>query len=209
MKGKLLLFVATALVGSILLFDYLLKSSAANFALEAKDPFLDPEVIKSQEYLSSSLARGLVSLTPMCEGHCLIIPKRHVVRFEDLTSEEIVEMAYITKRTHEAVRRFLGPCDYLLLQKNGPNVGQNISHLYTHYIPRPLEQTSILGLVLKFLWPMRSKLSKEEMQKRVGQMKKALSEKKEIPSFCIEDPFIDGEEPINLEDHDFSKSCSF
>jgi len=65
---------------------------------------------------------------PVVEGHVLVIPNRHVERFEELTPEELEEMGTLVKQFH-------GDGDYLLVQKNGKKAGQSVPHVHIHVIP--------------------------------------------------------------------------
>jgi histidine triad (HIT) family protein len=129
-----------------------------------------------QEYLQTKLARGFISLTPIGSGHCLILPKRKVNVFEELTNDELIEIGYIIRRTRLAVEKLLGPCGYILLQKNGSNVGQSVNHLHWHFIANPKSHQSVLRFALNFINPFHLKLSTAKMQDRVSAMKQAIAE---------------------------------
>lgn len=109
--------------------------------------FCKPEVIQSHIFYEDELVKCLLTHKPVYPGHSLIIPRRHVERFEDLTMEEISRMMAMIKKVHEANQRLHGECAYFLLQKNGREVGQTVPHVHFHYIPRELGYYSSLPIM--------------------------------------------------------------
>src|SRR5579871_6860426 len=91
-------------------------------------PFCDPEVIQKHMVGQDELGLVLYTHKPMTEGHTLIIPKRHIERFEELTEEEMISIYHLIKRIDAAASKTLGTKSYLLLQKNGKEVGQTVPH---------------------------------------------------------------------------------
>ena len=107
---------------------------------------------------------GLCSYKPILRGHSLIIPKRHVERLEDLTDSEMQNVFNLIKRTNIAVQKVLNNKSYILIQKNGKEVGQSVFHVHFHYIPRK-ENGSNFGFLTRFLtYPFKRKLNPNEMQ---------------------------------------------
>ena len=98
-------------------------------------PFCKEEVLKAQTFYEGKEVLGLLTHKPALDGHVLIIPKRHVERFEDLTPEESFEISEATKKINSAVRYAFGYQDYLLIQKNGVRAGQSVPHVHFHYLP--------------------------------------------------------------------------
>lgn len=96
--------------------------------------FCNPDVIGRQQFYESEHVQALIDYHPISEGHCLIIPKRHVERFEDLTDREWVDVRALILRVHSAVSSVFGEADYLILQKNGKGVGQSVPHVHFHYV---------------------------------------------------------------------------
>lgn len=185
MKQKWIISVLLILA-LLVVFDWRMRPSASVLDKGAFDPFTNPSVIQKQQYMETELARGLISLTPIAPGHCLVVPKRPVQRFEELTSEEVVEMSYIIRHTHEAIQEKMGPSDYVLLQKNGICVGQNSNHLIWHYVPRAQSQPSVLLFTFRFAHPFHSRLSDELMQEWVNSMKALVYEEHEPSGIVVQ-----------------------
>src|SRR4029079_5164340 len=87
--------------------------------------FCDKKVLTAQTFYEGEHVLALYTNRPIYAGHCLIIPKRHVSRFENLSNAEITEIGAVIKKVDKAVTTVFGNTDYLLLQKNGPAAGQN------------------------------------------------------------------------------------
>jgi len=69
-------------------------------------------------------------------GHTLVIPKRHVASFFDLTTEEVNAcMALITEERRLLDEEFK-PDGYNIGVNIGPAAGQSIFHVHIHIIPR-------------------------------------------------------------------------
>jgi len=85
----------------------------------------------------NDLAYASYDTYPVSEFHCLIIPKRHVVDYFELTDEELVACNDLIKIIKEEV---------LIKDKNvkafnigtnaGKIAGQSIMHCHIHLIPR-------------------------------------------------------------------------
>lgn len=142
--------------------------------------FCDPDVLNRQKFYEDALVLALYTHKPVVPGHCLIIPRRHVDRFEKLTSEEITQMGQVIKKVHEAATRVFDAPSYLLLQKNGREVGQTVPHVHFHYMPRKIGDSSRLTFLAKmFIADLKGPISPKEMQEIVEKMKAAMNEQKE------------------------------
>ena len=85
----------------------------------------------------NDLAYASYDTYPVSEFHCLIIPKRHVIDYCDLTDEELVACNDLIKIIKEEI---------LIKDKNvkafnigtnaGKIAGQSIMHCHIHLIPR-------------------------------------------------------------------------
>ncbi|MDZ7802940.1 HIT family protein [Thiohalophilus sp.] len=92
----------------------------------------DPRGVSLENELAYS-ARDTYAVSP---GHTLVIPRRHVASFFDLTSEEINAcMALITEERRLLDEEFK-PDGYNIGVNIGPAAGQSIFHVHIHVIPR-------------------------------------------------------------------------
>lgn len=128
-------------------------------------PFCDRKVIEYQKYFEDDKVIGLCTYKPVSKGHCLIIPKRHVERFENLTDDEVLSLSTLIKKTQIAAEKIINTDSYLILQKNGKSVGQSVPHLHFHYIPRNADEKFLFTFFLRLaINPFTSKLSPNEMK---------------------------------------------
>ena len=93
----------------------------------------DPSGVSLQNELAYS-ARD--TYFPVSPGHTMVIPKRHVASFFELTPEEITAcMALITEERKVLDEEF-NPDGYNIGVNIGPAAGQSILHAHIHIIPR-------------------------------------------------------------------------
>lgn len=134
--------------------------------------FCDPKVLESQKFYEDDLVLALYTHKPIVPGHCLVIPKRHVSRFELLTEDEITQIGRVIKKVDQAVIKVFGTSSYLLLQKNGIEVGQSVPHVHVHYIPKKAGDYSILRFLIKmYIANAKGPISADEMKETVDKLK--------------------------------------
>lgn len=92
---------------------------------------------------------GLYSHKPINPGHCLVIPKRHITKFEELNDLEIVAIANLIKKINIATQKIFGDSIYIVLQKNGKNL-QSVTHVHFHYIPKKV--TGNIPASINYFW---------------------------------------------------------
>lgn len=73
---------------------------------------------------------------PVNEGHTLLIPKRHVGTFLELTDEERMDFFTLLSITREHLQDEFGADGYNIGINEGTAAGQSIPHLHIHIIPR-------------------------------------------------------------------------
>jgi len=71
---------------------------------------------------------------PYHPDHLLVIPKRHVVSFFDLTEEEESDINELIELGSEILKK-LEYVNFTILVREGSNANKSISHLHYHLIP--------------------------------------------------------------------------
>jgi len=137
--------------------------------------FCNSNVLIAQKFYEDDLVVALYTHKPVLPGHCLIIPKRHIDRFEKLSDEEFIHIGRVIKKVNMAAMKVFDTSSYLILQKNGIEAGQTVPHVHFHYIPRIAKDSSFL----KFFWNMyiasiQKPIKAEKMQEIVDKMKEAM-----------------------------------
>ncbi len=92
----------------------------------------DPRGVSLQKELAYS-ARDTYAVNP---GHTLIIPRRHVASFFDLTPEEINACMELIIEERKLLDEEFQPDGYNIGVNVGQAAGQSIFHVHIHVIPR-------------------------------------------------------------------------
>ena len=78
----------------------------------------------------------LRDLYPVSPGHTLVVPRRHVGSFFDLTPEERAGLMALIEGAKAALDAEQRPDAYNLGLNDGPAAGQTVPHCHLHLIPR-------------------------------------------------------------------------
>ena len=74
---------------------------------------------------------------PVTNKHCLIIPKRHIKNYFDLTSSELIACDEIIKKIKKEIfKKDLSVEGFNIGTNIGKVAGQSIMHCHIHMIPR-------------------------------------------------------------------------
>jgi len=99
---------------------------------------------------------GFIDIFPVSPGHCLVIPKYHSAKLNELPGEYLAAIGPLLGRVAKSVMQVTGTTDYNILQNNGANGHQAISHVHFHVIPKPSPEE---GLIVT--WPSKKGDSEE------------------------------------------------
>ena len=86
--------------------------------------------------LESELAYVRYDNNSLSKGHVLVIPRRHVASFFDMTSDEKAEVLLLLDRAKDRVAREHSPDGYNIGVNVGRAGGQSRMHVHVHLIPR-------------------------------------------------------------------------
>ena len=104
---------------------------------DPNDPCLFCDIKKSGCAYENELAYASYDSYPVTEHHCLIIPKRHIKDYFDLSNDELVacnEIIQIIKK--EIIKKDPTVKGFNLGTNIGKVSGQSILHCHLHLIPR-------------------------------------------------------------------------
>ena len=73
---------------------------------------------------------------PISEGHTLVIPKRHISSFFEVTEEEQKAILKLINQEKEKLDLEFSPDAYNIGINDGEAAGQTVPHLHIHLIPR-------------------------------------------------------------------------
>lgn len=79
---------------------------------------------------------SLLDQFPVSEGHCLVVPKRHVISIDDLTDVELKDLYTVLQQTKHMLCEVYQPDGFNIGINEGEAAGQTVEHLHIHIIPR-------------------------------------------------------------------------
>jgi diadenosine tetraphosphate (Ap4A) HIT family hydrolase len=84
----------------------------------------------------NDLACAFLTNIPITPGHSLVIPVRHVQKFEELTSEERTAIFALAAGVKAALRNVFDAEGFNHAWNEGAVAGQSVPHFHLHIIPR-------------------------------------------------------------------------
>ena len=117
--------------------------------------------IPSYKVAESDKFYAFLDINPLAKGHTLVIPKREVDYFFDLTDEEIGEMQIFAKQVAVAIKKAF-PC----IKVGQAVLGLEVPHAHIHLVPMQSEQDMLfsnpkLKLTAEEFAEIAEKISKE------------------------------------------------
>ncbi len=94
-------------------------------------PFCSPEKI----LFENEVARAIPDKYPVRPGHTLVIPKRHIASFFDLTDEEVLACFDLIKKVKADLEDKYSPGGYKVGANIGRASGQSVMHAHIHVVP--------------------------------------------------------------------------
>jgi diadenosine tetraphosphate (Ap4A) HIT family hydrolase len=98
-------------------------------------PFCNPSADRTL-LAESATAFALLDKHPVSQGHSLIIPKRHVESYFDLSFKEQAACIFLANAAKEILQKQFQPDGFNVGINIGEKAGQTIKHAHIHLIPR-------------------------------------------------------------------------
>ena len=100
--------------------------------------------ISPDQYVTENdLAFAIRDGFPVTKGHTLIIPKRHLADYFDLTAEERIAIAALAHECRSDLMKSDSAIDGFNIGANaGASAGQTVFHVHVHLIPRRTGDTA-------------------------------------------------------------------
>eukprot|EP00241_Pyramimonas_parkeae_P008116 CAMPEP_0114239012 /NCGR_PEP_ID=MMETSP0058-20121206/8224_1 /TAXON_ID=36894 /ORGANISM="Pyramimonas parkeae, CCMP726" /LENGTH=168 /DNA_ID=CAMNT_0001351147 /DNA_START=274 /DNA_END=780 /DNA_ORIENTATION=+ len=96
-----------------------------------------PFTIRETEVFAvSRLSLALVNLKPVVQGHVLIVPRRVVRRFQELSPEEVTDLWMLAQRVGSKIEPHFQASALTMAIQDGPAAGQTVPHVHIHILPR-------------------------------------------------------------------------
>ncbi|CAL6296464.1 unnamed protein product [Bathycoccus prasinos] len=90
----------------------------------------------SHVFYETSLSFAFVNIKPVVPGHVLVVPKRIVEKFEEMTTEEITDVMKTSQLVSKAVKKIHSANATTLTVQDGKDAGQTVFHVHVHVMPR-------------------------------------------------------------------------
>lgn len=90
--------------------------------------------IPSKTIYEDEVVKVFLDINPNTNGHCLIIPKKHIVTVDELDNELITHILEVEKKMYKLLKDKLNIDGLTIVQNN--EYGQEVKHYHVHLIPR-------------------------------------------------------------------------
>lgn len=103
--------------------------------LDVSCPFCNPSS-ETNLIVESATVFSIFDKYPVSNGHALIIPKRHVDNYFDLSFREQSACTFMLNYVKEIVQKKYDPGGFNIGINIGKSAGQTVGHVHIHLIPR-------------------------------------------------------------------------
>jgi ATP adenylyltransferase len=85
---------------------------------------------------------------PYNNGHLMVVPYRHLQDYNDLTKDELMEMANVTQMTIDILKKNMSPQGFNVGFNLGESAGAGIAeHIHQHIVPRWTGDTNFMPVI--------------------------------------------------------------
>lgn len=99
-----------------------------------------PHVIPAEQvFATSQHCFVLTNLKPVTAGHVLVVSRRSVARFRDLTPEEVSDLWLTVQAVSSRLESHLRADSVTIALQDGAAAGQTVPHLHVHILPRHID----------------------------------------------------------------------
>lgn len=99
--------------------------------------------IPSYKVYEDEYVLAILDISQVCDGHTLILPKKHYDNFLDADLQTIDRCMNVIKILSNKYKKILNPKGFNILNNNNKIAGQTVFHLHFHLIPRYDENDEI------------------------------------------------------------------
>ena len=122
----------------------------------------------SHVVFSDEMSVAFLDHRPLFRGHCLLVPRAHVVTLADLPPAQVGPFFLNVQLLARAMEQALDADGSFVAVNN--RVSQSVPHLHVHVVPRR-RQDGLRG----FFWPRQRYASEEEMTHVQGLLQSAIA----------------------------------
>ena len=93
--------------------------------------------VPSSQVLDNDLIVAFLDIRPANPGHTLVLPRRHVESFTELSPMEVEQLALCGQRIAAALKQGFDGCEAVSFSlADGAAAGQDVPHTHLHVVPR-------------------------------------------------------------------------
>jgi len=92
--------------------------------------------IKAEVVAREPGALAFLDVTPLADGHVLVVPDAHVARIEDLSAADAAALFRAVTALAGPVRAAVAAAGSTIGINNGEATGQTVPHVHVHIVPR-------------------------------------------------------------------------
>lgn len=81
-------------------------------------------------------ALAFLDISPLADGHTVIISKKHYPNWQDTPTDVLKDMADLSKEVATILEKKLKPWGFNYLSNQGDIAGQAVMHVHLHVIPK-------------------------------------------------------------------------
>jgi diadenosine tetraphosphate (Ap4A) HIT family hydrolase len=133
--------------------------------------------IKIRTVVENGLAWAFPTNIPITPGHMLVVPKRCVAKYEDLTADERSAIEDLRAKIVTALKKLFGAEGFNYAWNEGVMAGQAVPHFHLHIVPRKVGDEGIYEYdPRKFLYRpgSREKTPEEELDVIAEEIRSAI-----------------------------------
>ena len=106
--------------------------------------YCELDAIKQREIIGNDLAWAFPTNIPITFGHTLIVPRRCVAKYEDLTIDEKNAIEDLRLKIIASLQKSFQASGFNYAWNDGKLAGQSVPHFHLHVLPRKEGDTGIL-----------------------------------------------------------------
>lgn len=92
--------------------------------------------VPSYKVYEDDIAYAFLDIYPTSEGHTIVLPKKHSMRFTEMSEAEVSSLFASVSKVARAVEKALDVPGSNIGLNNGEVAGQCVPHVHVHIIPR-------------------------------------------------------------------------
>lgn len=132
-----------------------------------KCDFCERPEIKERTIIENKRAWAFPSAMPIVPGHTILVPKRCVLKYDDLDQDEKIDLEELRVKLCGALKKVFSVEGFNFAWNEGEYAGQSVPHFHLHIVPRKPGDKGVQQYELRqFLYRPGNRPSspKEELQ---------------------------------------------